>query len=60
MSRLSKLSRNKRTERQRQRTADQPRRTEINRQRQRLKHLRRHPNDKTASIAKMKELENER
>lgn len=45
MANQSKLSRNKRTERQKQRTAEQPMRTEVNRKRKIAKHLRLHPND---------------
>lgn len=47
----AKLSKNKRTETQKQRRSQQPLRTEANRKRKRLKHLRKYPNDaQTATL----------
>ena len=46
MSKLSKLSRNRRTENQKRRASEQPARTLANRKRKREKHMKNHPNDK--------------
>lgn len=46
MGKLSKLSRNKRTEAKKQKIARQPGRTKENKLRKMLKHLRRNPDDK--------------
>lgn len=51
MAHLSKLSRNKRTDTQKKRKAEQPDRTAKNRIRRLLKHLRIHNNDDTAKKA---------
>ena len=48
MSKLSKLSRNKRTETQKYRLSEQPLRTEKNRKRKLEKHIRGQPNDSQA------------
>jgi len=48
MGKLSKLSRNKRTEAQKQKKASQPARTIANKARKLIKHIMRHPNDKQA------------
>lgn len=47
MGKVSKLSRSKRTEIQKQRLAAQPGRTEANRKRKQARHTKKHPNDKT-------------
>lgn len=51
MSKLSKLSRNKRTESKKRKMNDQPGKTDRNRKRKLTKHLRTHPTDKTAKAA---------
>lgn len=51
MAKLSKLSRNKRTERQKTRRSEQLTRTQGNRSRKLKKHLRSHPDDQQAAAA---------